>query len=110
MMILDQTMLDMYHAKNAKQLKSKEFEPMLRDLDMLSMMDANDPPLIMTTFTSKLPGGDILHHERHPEAVKERCDSVDMKCVINLDSTPIEERVNMLDFLLDKLSSSSGND
>lgn len=103
MMILDQTMLDMYHAKNAKQLKSKEFDPMLRDLDMLSLMDASDPPLIMTTFTSKLPGGDILHHERHPQAVKEKCDAVGMKCVINLDSTPDEERVNMLEFLLEQI-------
>ncbi|HOC92874.1 MAG TPA: alpha/beta hydrolase [bacterium] len=107
MMILDQTMLDMYHAKNAKQLKSKEFEPMLRDLDMLSLMDANDPPLIMTTFTSKLPGGDILHHERHPQAVKEKCDAVGMKCVINLDSTPDEKRVGTLDFLLEQLSPDS---
>lgn len=102
-MIMARTELDMYHAKNEKELKSKKYEPVRRDLDMLSMMDKDDPPVILQTLASQLRKGDILHHTRHPKAVKERCDELGMACLLVLDETPEEKRVGVVDFMIDHL-------
>jgi acetyl esterase len=103
LVIMNRTMLDMYHLKNMKQLKAAEFAPVLRDLDMLSMMDKSDPPIIMETFTADFTKGDLLHNERHPKAVKEKCDAVGMKCTLVLDGTPADQRVGVIDFLIEHI-------
>jgi acetyl esterase len=102
-LIMHQMELDMYHLKNDKEWKTQETEAIRRDLDMLSMMDKNDPPIIMVTLASELTGGDLLHHTRHPKAVKEKCDSAGMECVLILDETPADQRIDMVDFLIEHL-------
>lgn len=105
-MIMRQTMLDMYHLESEKELKSKEFRSVRRELDMISMMDPSDPPVILVTYKSRLQGGengDILHHEQHPRTVMRFCEKRKMDCTMILDETPEEQRIEIIDFLLDKL-------
>lgn len=99
-MIMADRVLKMYHIDSKKVLKSEAFAPVRRELDMLGMMDAGDPPALLQTFESQITPGDLLHHPRHPEAVKERCDALGMECVLVLDETPEAERVGVADFLL----------
>lgn len=94
------TMLDMYHLKSEKQLNSPDSLEMRRDLDMLAMIDKSDPPVCMKTMASELRDGDMLHHPRHPGAVKEKCDSAGADCSLVLDSTPADKMIDMVDFLI----------
>jgi acetyl esterase len=103
-MIMIRVVLDMYHLKTQKELYSKDSEPVRHDLDMLSLMDKNDSPVFMETLESKYKDGDLLHHSKHAKAVKTKCDSVGMECVLILDSTPAGQRINVIDFLLGKLN------
>lgn len=102
-MIMMPMALDMYHMKSEKELKTPEAESMRRDLDMLAMMDKNDPPVILETYASTRRGGDPLHTEGHPIAVKEQCDKTGLSCMLMLDSTPQEQRVKIIDFLIEHL-------
>jgi hypothetical protein len=103
-MIMGRTVLDMYHLKSEKELNSKETVAMRRELDMLSMVDKNDPPVYMISLESRYKDGDLLHHPRHAMAVKEKCDSAGIECILILDETPPEQRIDVIDFLLGHLN------
>ena len=102
-LILTRTMLDMYHLRNEKELRTEETVAMRNDLDMLALMDGGDPPVYMKTLMSRLNGGDPLHHVMHPEAVMAKCGEAGMECVLIVDETPEEKRVEVIDFLLEHL-------
>lgn len=97
------TMLDMYHLKSEKRLNEPDVLEMRRDLDMLAMIDKSDPPVCMRTMASELRDGDMLHHPRHPGAVKEKCDSAGADCTIVLDSTPADKKIDVVDFLIARI-------
>ncbi|MFA6448672.1 MAG: alpha/beta hydrolase [bacterium] len=102
-MIMMRTVLDMYHLKNEKQLYSKDSEPVRNDLDMISMIDKNDSPVFMETLEGKYKDGDLLHHAKHAKAVKEKCDSAGLECVLVVDATPADQRISVVDYLIGKL-------
>jgi carboxylesterase type B len=102
-MLMQRMVLDMYHLSSERELKAKNFEPVRRELDMLSMIDKNDPPVFMETLQSSLNQGDLLHHSRHAKAVKKKCDSVGLECVVVLDEIPAEQRIDAVHFLLGRL-------
>ena len=103
MLVMKQVILDMYHVKQEKDLKSPENAAMRRDLDMLALMDASDPPVIMQTFVSRLRPSDVLHHIAHPLTVLENCEKTGVACMLIRDETPEEQRIRVVEFLIRRL-------
>lgn len=103
MLVMKQVILDMYHVKQEKDLKSPENAAMRRDLDMLALMDASDPPVIMQTFESRLRSSDVLHHIAHPMTVLENCEKTGVACTLIRDETPEEQRIRVVEFLIRRL-------
>jgi len=107
-MMMARWILDMYHAGSGKMVRSQKFAGVRREMDMLSMMDGEDPPVFLRTLESRGVGGDLLHHPRHAEVVKERCGEVGIECLLILDETPEEERIGVIDFFFQQLGIEPG--
>ncbi len=76
---------------------------MLHELDMISLIDKSDSPAYLISLETRYKDGDRLHHPRHAKALKEKCDSVGLECVLVVDETPQNQRIVAVDFLLGKL-------
>ncbi|MCX7825240.1 MAG: sulfatase-like hydrolase/transferase [Verrucomicrobiae bacterium] len=76
-----------YHFKSRDDFKTPEGRKVLADCSMISQITKDDPPIIMTC---SIPDGEprnrgeLVHHPRHANAVKQRCDEVGVKCEIYL--------------------------
>jgi len=99
-LIFIRTVVEMYHVETEKQLNTPEIKEVRRELDMLTMMDANDPPVLVQTFTSDGPKGDMLHHPVHPRTVMKQAANVGANVTMNIDETPKDQRTDPLDFML----------
>jgi acetyl esterase len=81
-----------YRFKNHDDFKMPEGKKILADCSMISQITKDDPPIIMTcTMPDGEPQsrGQLVHHPRHAQAVKKRCDEVGVKCEIHTgDSGP----------------------
>jgi pimeloyl-ACP methyl ester carboxylesterase len=72
-----------------------------KELDMISMIDAGDPPVYfqnMNANTVPQNSGAVIHHPKHPEYLKSKCDEAGIENAIVLAVTPPAGRVDMLDF------------
>jgi len=77
------------------------------EIDMLQMIDKDDPPvLLINPRPNELPG-DIVHHPRHSIAIKKKCDEVGAPCSIVLKDTPSGERMRQDDFIMEHLKEAS---
>jgi len=74
-----------------------------RRIDMLQMIDKNDPPLLLVNPRPNELPGDIVHHPIHSIAVKEKCDAAGVECRIVLAVTPAAKRIRNVDFILQHL-------
>lgn len=74
-----------YGAKSDADLKSDALKPVLDDVDMLSLITRDDPPVFM--YTSHPDGlvtnrGHLLHHPDHVRAVKKACDAAGVPATV----------------------------
>jgi len=76
-----------YHFKSRDEFKTDAGKKILADCSMIGQLTKDDPPIIMTC---SMPGGEpssrgeLVHHPRHAQAIKKRCDEVGVKCEIYL--------------------------
>lgn len=81
-----------YHFKGHDDFKTPEGKKILADCSMISQISKDDPPIVMTC---SMPDGEpenrghLVHHPRHAQAIKKRCDEAGVQCEIHLrDSNP----------------------
>jgi uncharacterized protein len=99
-----------YHFKSHEEFDTPAGQKVLDDCSMLRQITRDDAPIFMTC---SLPGGEpssrnhLLHHPRHMDAVKQRCDEVGVE--VHIVSTAGKDQPKgagqkeMVDFLLQKL-------
>jgi hypothetical protein len=101
----DDTDLEFYHL-GREEVDSPKGRGIRKELDMLSMMGPEDPPVYLFSNrpnTDPEDRGHIVHHPRHAIAVKKKCDRLGIEATLVLAETPPEERVDMLDFFFKHL-------
>lgn len=74
-----------YGAKSDTELRSDAFKAVLDDVDMLSLITPDDPPVFL--YTSHPDGpvanrGHLLHHPDHVRAVKNACDAAGVPATV----------------------------
>ena len=74
-----------------------------RELDFLEMIDKDDPPVHLACTRPDVIPGDIIHHPRHVKVLQKRCEREGVECKVLLKETPEKDRIERLDFLLEKL-------
>ncbi len=97
-----------YHFKGRDDFKTDAGRKILADCSMIGQLTKDDPPLIMTCSmpdgepTSR---GELVHHPRHAQAIKQRCDAVGVKCEIYLRDATIAGKGagDVIGFLLKQL-------
>ncbi|MCX7006681.1 MAG: alpha/beta hydrolase, partial [Kiritimatiellaeota bacterium] len=74
--------LKFYHFKSRDDFKTDAAKKILADCSMIGQVTKDDPPIIMTcSMPSGEPTnrGELVHHPRHAQAIKKRCDEVGVK-------------------------------
>jgi hypothetical protein len=92
--------LQLYHANSEQDLEQPEWQEIRRDLDMMDMIDENDPPVYVLSRYPDGPQLDFLHHPNHAKTIKKICDTHNAPAVLMFDDTPKDQYVNVMDFLL----------
>jgi len=74
------------------------------DLDMLAWIDPEDPPVFLRSYSkdSRL-NLDILHHPCHVQMLQKACETGHVSCTAIYRDTPPEQRIEVIDFLLEHL-------
>ena len=96
-----------YGTDDRKLVNSPKIKNIRRKIDMLSFMDAGDPPLFLHNpkfDTEPETSGDIVHHQRHAKYLKKKCDEIGIQAVLVVGETPPEEQVNIIDFFFKHLN------
>jgi len=94
-----------YHLR-VKKTNAAELRQVRADLDMLAWIDPEDPPVfIRSSGKESRLNFDFLHHPWHARALEAACKAGQVPCIAIYRDTPPEERVNVLDFLLEHLRS-----
>jgi hypothetical protein len=81
---------------------------MRRELDMLSMIDASDPPVWLRCERDNTPSqtwDHMLHHPGHVLKLAEVCREKGVPVTVILKDTPPKKRTDVLDFLFAALLS-----
>ena len=99
-----------YHFKNHDDFKTEAGKKILADCSMISQITKDDPPIIMTC---SMPDGEpqdrgqLIHHPRHAQAIKKRCDEAGVKCEIHLRDSGVTSKAgaagDVIGFLLKHL-------
>jgi acetyl esterase/lipase len=99
-----------YHFKGHDDFKTPAGKKVLADCSMISQITKDDPPIIMTC---SMPDGEpknrghLVHHPRHAQAVKKRCDEAGVTCEIHLRDSKRADRAgatgDVIAFLLKHL-------
>jgi hypothetical protein len=93
-----------YHFKSRDDFKTEAGKKILADCSMISQLTKDDPPIIMTcSMPDGEPAnrGEMVHHPRHAQVIKKRCDETGVKCEIYLRDSPTKGDV--IAFLLKQL-------
>jgi acetyl esterase/lipase len=93
--------LELYHIPDRTWYDSTEIIELRKRLDMPSELDKTDPPLFLQNYAPNIDpqnSNDVIHHPRHPIYLKKLYDSLGLDNAIVLSTTPVKERVEMLDF------------
>lgn len=85
------------------ELDSEEGRALRAEIDMLQMIDKDDPPVLLSNPRPDELPGDIPHHPRHSIAIKKACDEVGAPCWIVLKDSPPAERIRQVDFIAGQL-------
>jgi hypothetical protein len=103
--------LALYHIPDRTWYETPGIAELRKKLDMISMIDANDPPVYFRNLnpnTTPVNAGEIIHHPRHPIYLKNICDGLGLDNAIVLANTPLDERVDMMDFFFRYLLEQTG--
>ena len=96
-----------YGLKTMEQLEGPEGRKIRADVDMLSLISKDDPPVILISSSEHndlKTRGAVLHSPRHAEAVKKRCDEVGVPAIVKITAgRPVAPDANPLEFLLKHL-------
>ncbi|OJJ18759.1 hypothetical protein BKI52_24475 [marine bacterium AO1-C] len=104
------TLLKFYGLSSMEELDSPEIDSYRQAVDMLSMMDSNDPEIYVTKSSSpyRFPEhkGAVLHHPLHANAIYEKANEAGLACVavipqMNMDNSNGE---SILQFILRKMN------
>jgi len=98
--------LQSYRISSKADYSREEIIELRKFLDMPSFIDPEDPPILLTCNIEEGPitdKGSFLHHPDHSIYVKKVLDENDVPNRIVLKSTPKEERISAIDFLLKHL-------
>jgi hypothetical protein len=93
-----------YHFKSRDDFKTDAGKKVLADCSMISQLTKDDPPIIMTCSMpdgEPTNRGELVHHPRHAQAIKKRCDEVSVKCEIYLRDS--SGKGDVIAFLLKQL-------
>lgn len=100
----------LYHIPDRSWYDSAGIIDLRRKVDMISMIDRNDPPVFFLNVNPDVKPesrGAIAHHPRHPLFLKKIYDNLGMDYAIVLRDTPASERTDMLDFFFKYLKNGS---
>lgn len=103
--------LAFYHIPDRTWYDSTEIIQLRHALDMISMLDRQDPPVYFRNSnpdTEPMNSGAVIHHPRHPMYLKSMMDTLGIDNAIVLGNTPVSERVDMLDFFFNVLFDQTG--
>lgn len=96
----------LYYHFEKEEVDSEKGRQMRRDLDMLAMIDASDPPVWLRCERDNTPSetwDHMLHHPGHVVKLAEVCREKGVPVTVILKDTPSEERIDVLDFLFEAL-------
>lgn len=97
--------LDFYGVENRDAVNSARARAIRQKVDMPEFMDPDDPPLFLINPKSLDAAPDnrgiVIHHPKHAEYLKKRCDQLGIEAILVTGDTPPEERVDMLDFFFE---------
>lgn len=94
-----------YKVDSWEEIYNPDVTALRQKLDMVLLMDEQDPPLYLHNpkiDTVPVTAGGVIHHPRHIKFLKRKCDSLGIKSAIVIEETPVEERVDMVDFFLEE--------
>ena len=103
--------LDLYHIPDRTWYDSTQIIQLRMSLDMLSMIDAHTPPVFLLNLNPLTPPvtrSEVVHHPGHAIFLADMLDSLGLDYAIVLASTPISQRVDMLDFFFTYLFAETG--
>jgi hypothetical protein len=96
----------MYYHMEKEEIDSEAGARMRKELDILSLIDQSDPPVLLRTNRDNVPSqtwDNMLHHPGHGIKLRDTCQARGVPCILNEKETPKEARVDMLDFLFEHL-------
>jgi hypothetical protein len=91
----------LYHIPDRTWYDSLEIIMLRKKLDMVDMIDKKDPPVYFQCLNPNITpttSGSVIHHPKHAIFLKNIYDSLNIDNAIVLAETPVEERVDLLDF------------
>jgi len=100
----------MYYHMEKEEIDSEAGARMRKELDLLSLIDPSDPPVLLRTNRDNVPSktwDNMLHHPGHGIKLRDTCQARGVPCILNEKETPKEARVDMLDFLFEHLGVSA---
>jgi hypothetical protein len=103
--------LSLYHITDRSVYDSPEITELRKKLDMVAMIDKSDPPMYFQSPNANVvptTSGAAIHHPKHPIYLKKVYDSFGLDNVIVLNETPVNNRVDMLDFFFRYLLKPTG--
>lgn len=105
-----------YGLKTEEELNGPAGQKIRHDCDMRGLVSKDDPPVFLS---SPQHGGDVtdrgnyLHHPKHAEAVKVRCEEVGVECVAQIPGLnikpPADKPQDLRGFLFQHLGVKPGN-
>jgi hypothetical protein len=93
--------LELYHIPDRSWYEREEITALRQSLDMISMIDASDAPVYLHNLnanTEPVSSGAVVHHPKHAIYLQNMLSSHQIDNAIVLAATPIQDRVDMLDF------------
>lgn len=95
-----------YYNLSTRGVYGKAGREIRSDLDMLRMIDDRDCPIYLSPKKDSLVLGlDILHNPAHVRALEKKCRERNLACQVVDQRTPKEQRVSVIEFLLERLCS-----
>ena len=98
---------DYYCAEENEQLDSDSARKIRDAVDMPAFLDKHDAHLHIENLMPLAPPasiGDMIHHPLHATWLKQLCDERELPATLTIATTPVSERVSVIDFFLERFA------
>jgi len=98
--------LAFYGVTTRAEVDSPKAREIRKRIDMLSFLDAGDPPLFVHNVKSHTPPrnrDEVIHHPLHAVHLAARCQEVGIDVTLVTRNTPPRDRAEVVDFFIERL-------